>query len=74
MTRVKLKEQYISYLSLLQTFNNISVIMLLRTFNIISLILDVRKGDYVIFIIYQTHANGYDFMASIFYFYIEAIF
>ena len=48
MTRVKLKEQYISYLSPLQTLNNISVIMLLRTFNIISLILDVRKGDYVI--------------------------
>ena len=48
MTRVKLKEQYISYLPLLQTLNNISVIMLLRTFNIISLILDVRKGDYVI--------------------------
>ena len=49
MTRVKLKEQYISYLSLLQTLNNISVIMLLRTFNIISPILDVRRGDYVIF-------------------------
>ena len=48
MTRVKLKEQYISYLSPLQTLNNISVIMLLHTFNIISLILDVRKGDYVI--------------------------
>ena len=48
MTRVKLKEQYISYLSLLQTFNNISVIMLLHTFNIISPILDVRRGDYVI--------------------------
>ena len=48
MTGVKLKEQYISYLSLLQTLNNISVIMLLRTFNIISPILDVRKGDYVI--------------------------
>ena len=48
MTRVKLKEQYISYLSLLQTLNNISVIMPLRTFNIISLILDVRRGDYVI--------------------------
>ena len=48
MTRVKLKEQYISYLPLLQTLNNSSVIMLLRTFNIISLILDVRKGDYVI--------------------------
>ena len=48
MTRVKLKEQYISYLPFLQTLNNISVIMLLRTFNIISLILDVRKGDYVI--------------------------
>ena len=48
MTGVKLKEQYISYLSLLQTLNNISVIMLLRTFNIISLILDVRRGDYVI--------------------------
>ena len=50
MTRVKLKEQYISYLSLLQTFNNISVIMLLHTFNIISPILDVRRGDYVIVI------------------------
>ena len=48
MTRVKLKEQYISYLSLLQAFNNISVIMLLRTFNIISSLLDVRRGDYVI--------------------------
>ena len=48
MTRVKLKEQYISYLSLLQTLNNISVIMLLRTFNIISPILEVRRGDYVI--------------------------
>ena len=48
MTGVKLKEQYISYLPLLQTLNNISVIMLLRTFNIISLILDVRRGDYVI--------------------------
>ena len=48
MTRVKLKEQYISYLPLLQTLNNISVIMLLRTFNIISPILDVRRGDYVI--------------------------
>ena len=48
MTRVKLKEQYISHLPLLQTLNNISVIMLLRTFNIISLILDMRKGDYVI--------------------------
>ena len=48
MTGVKLKEQYISYLPLLQTLNNISVIMLLRTFNIISLILDMRKGDYVI--------------------------
>ena len=48
MTRVKLKEQYISYLPLIQTLNNISVIMLLRTFNIISLILDMRKGDYVI--------------------------
>ena len=52
MTRVKLKEQYISYLSLLQTFNNISVIMLLRTFNIISPILDVRRGDYVITVIF----------------------
>ena len=48
MTGVKLKEQYISYLPLLQTLNNISVIMLLCTFNIISLILDMRKGDYVI--------------------------
>ena len=48
MTGVKLKEQYISYLPLLQTLNNISVIMLLRTFNIISLILDMRKDDYVI--------------------------
>ena len=48
MTGVKLKEQYISYLPLLQTLNNISVIMLLRTFNIISLILEMRKGDYVI--------------------------
>ena len=48
MTRVKLKEQNIAYLSLLQTFNNISVIMLLRTFNIISPLLDVRRGDYVI--------------------------
>ena len=48
MTRVELKEQYISYLSLLQTFNNILVIMLLRTFNIISPLLDVRRGDYVI--------------------------
>ena len=53
MTRVKLKEQYIPYLSLLQTLNNISVIMLLRTFNIISLILDVRKGDYVITVLYR---------------------
>ena len=52
MTRVKLKEKYISYLSLLQTFNNISVIMLLRTFNIISPLQDVRRGDYVI------HAGG----------------
>ena len=48
MTGVKLKEQYISYLPLLQTLNNISVIMLLCTFNIISLILDMRKGDFVI--------------------------
>ena len=48
MTGVKLKEQYISYLPLLQTLNNIPVIMLLRTFNIISLILDMCKGDYVI--------------------------
>ena len=48
MTSVKLKEQYISYLPLIQTLNNISVIMLLGTFNIISLILDMRKGDYVI--------------------------
>ena len=48
MTGVKLKEQYIPYLSLLQTLNNISVIMLLRTFNIISPILHVRRGDYVI--------------------------
>ena len=48
MTGVKLKEQYISYLPLLQTLNNISVIMHLRAFNIILLILDVRKGDYVI--------------------------
>ena len=48
MTGVKLKEQYISYLPLLQTLNNILVIMLLHTFNIISLILDMRKGDYVI--------------------------
>ena len=48
MTGIKLKEQYISYLPLIQTLNNISVIMLLRTFNIISLILALRKGDYVI--------------------------
>ena len=48
MTGVKLKEQYISYLPILQTLNNISVIMLLRTFNIISLIQHMRKGDYVI--------------------------
>ena len=48
MTGVKLKEQYISYLPLLQTLNNISVIMLLHTLNIISLILDMCKGDYVI--------------------------
>ena len=48
MTGVKLKEQYISYLPLLQTLKNISVVMLLHTFNIISLILDMRKGDYVI--------------------------
>ena len=48
MTRVKLKEQYISYLPLLQILNNISIIMLLYTFNIISLILDMRKSDYVI--------------------------
>ena len=46
MTGVKLKEQYVSYLPLLQTLNNISVIMLLRTFNIISLTLDTCKGDY----------------------------
>ena len=51
MTGVKLKEQYISCLPLLQTLNNISVIMLLHTFNIISLILDMRKGDYVIHVI-----------------------
>ena len=50
MTGVKLKEQYISYLPLLQTLNNISVIMLLRTFNIISLILDMCKVNYVIYL------------------------
>ena len=38
MTRVKLKEQHISYLPFLQTLNNVSVIMLWHTFNIISLI------------------------------------
>ena len=42
------KEQYISYLPLLQTLNNISVIMLLYTFNIISLILSMCKGNYFI--------------------------
>ena len=58
MTRVKLKEQYISYLSLLQTFNNISVIMRLHTFNIISPILDVRRGDYVIKHEYQESSQN----------------
>ena len=48
MTGVMLKEQYISYLPLLQTLNNISVIMLLHPFNIISLIPSMCKGNYVI--------------------------
>ena len=48
MTGVKIKEQYISYLSFLQTLNNVSVIMLLHTFNIISLIPRMCKGNYVI--------------------------
>ena len=43
-----LKEQYISYLQLPQTLNDISVIMFLHTFNIISLIPSTRKGNYVI--------------------------
>ena len=48
MTGAMIKEQYISYLPLLQTFNNISVIMLLHSFNIISLIPSLCKGNYVI--------------------------
>ena len=50
MTGAMLKEQYISYLPLLQTLNNISVIMLLHTFNIISLIPRMCKGNYVIYL------------------------
>ena len=65
MTRVKLKEQYISYLSLLQTFNNISVIMLLRTFNIISPIQDVRRGDYVILVRQGVSAPGHFGLVSV---------
>ena len=48
MTGAMLKEQYISYLPLLQTLYNILVIMLLHTFNIISLIPSMCKGNYVI--------------------------
>ena len=65
MTRVKLKEQYISYLSFLQTFNNISVIMLLHTFNIISPILDVRKGDYVIYFPFGFESKIWDLIISV---------
>ena len=52
MTGAMLKEQYISYLPLLQTLNNISVIMLLHTFNIISLIPSMCKGNYVIHLLF----------------------
>ena len=48
MTGVMLKEQYISYLRILQTFNSISFIMLFHTFNSISLIPSKCKGNYVI--------------------------
>ena len=48
MTGVMLKEQYISYLPLLQTFNSISFIMFFHTFNSISLIPSMCKGNYVI--------------------------
>ena len=48
MAGVKLKEQYISYLSFLHTLNNVSVIMLLHTFNNISLISNMCKGNFVI--------------------------
>ena len=42
------KEQYISYLPLSKTRNNISVLMFLLTFIIIPLIPSMRKGNYVI--------------------------
>ena len=48
MKRAILKEQYISYLPLLQTFNNISAIILLHTFNIISFLPSMCKGNYII--------------------------